>query len=338
MTFAISNSSRSASIMLLTALVLLMGAWLSLTGWSAFTLNMQQFLASLLHFDPHSMQQQILLSIRTPRALCAMLLGASLAVAGILMQGFTHNTLASPSIFGINAGASSFMALSGIGLPLFSHLPSVVVAACGALLGGGLVLLLGGFFSERPHPLKLILAGIAINALLAGITHAAVILADDRAYSIMSWLAGSLASCGWKQWQQLWPGCVLGLGLAMYVARQLNLLTLGDDVASSLGQNINRSRILAGLAVLLLTASCVSVAGPVGFVGLIVPHIVKRLLPANFLLLVPGCALGGAALIVWTDALSRSIAFPAETPVGAVTALLGTPCFIILALRKQHEH
>ncbi len=123
--------------------------------------------------------------------------------------------------------------------------------------------------------------------------------------------------------------------MSLFVARQLNLLALGSDVATSLGINIRLTRSLTYLAVVLLTASSVAVAGPIGFVGMLVPHIAKRFVGNNFITLIPASALLGAALIVWADALSRAIAFPAETPVGVITALIGTPCFVFLAMRSK---
>ncbi|MGP8309167.1 FecCD family ABC transporter permease [Vibrio sp. YIC-376] len=311
------------------------GACYSLIGWSSFPINTTHIYQYLFDFDPQSIEQQIIASIRMPRVLTGLVIGANLAVAGLMMQGLTRNPLASPSILGINAGAACLMALASIGVPFLENMPSVLIASIGGVLSGAVVLTLGGFFSARPHPLKLVLAGIAINALLVGVTRAAVILADDKAYSIISWLAGSLSSVEWQQWNTLWPTSVLGLGISLFVARQLNLLALGSDVATSLGINIKLTRGLTYIAVILLTASSVAVAGPIGFVGMLVPHIAKRLVGNNFITLIPASALLGAALIVWADAFSRAIAFPAETPVGVITALIGTPCFVFLAMRSK---
>jgi len=314
---------------------MLFGFSYSFIAWSSFPLNYAHLYAYLFDFDSTSIEQQIIATTRTPRVLAAMLIGANLATAGLLMQGLTRNPLASPSVLGINAGAACFMALSSIGFSLFSDFSTLVVAAVGGIVSGGMVILLGGFFSARSNPLKLILAGIAINALLVGITRAAVILADDKAYSVINWLAGSLSSIDWQQWHNLWPASICGLLIAIYVARNLNFLALGNDVAISLGINIRLTRFLCCLAIILLTASSVAVAGPIGFVGMLVPHIAKRLFENNFLVLLPTSAILGATLILWTDSLSRGIAFPAETPVGAITALLGTPCFVFLAIRNK---
>ncbi|EGQ8004677.1 iron chelate uptake ABC transporter family permease subunit [Vibrio parahaemolyticus] len=317
------------------ALCTLSGYTASMIGWSNFSLSVNDLTSYWFAFDEGNMLHQILATLRAPRTYAGLLIGASLAVSGVLMQGLTRNPLASPSILGINAGAACFMALASIGVPFFSQLNPIINAVFGALLSGGAVMLLGGFFSARSHPLRLVLAGIAISALLIGLTRASVILADDMAYSVLHWLTGSLSAVDSEQWQQLWPFATLGLVLAMGLARNLNLLALGDEVAVGLGGNIRLTRFISGLAVVLLAGTSVAIAGPIGFVGLLVPHLVRPIVGHNYHILIPVSALCGAALVTWSDALSRAIAFPAETPVGVITALLGTPCFIAIAMRKS---
>ncbi|EMF8900031.1 iron chelate uptake ABC transporter family permease subunit [Vibrio parahaemolyticus] len=317
------------------ALCTLSGYAASMIGWSNFSLSVNDLTSYWFAFDEGNMLHQILATLRAPRTYAGLLIGASLAVSGVLMQGLTRNPLASPSILGINAGAACFMALASIGIPFFSQLNPIINAVFGALLSGGAVMLLGGFFSARSHPLRLVLAGIAISALLIGLTRASVILADDMAYSVLHWLTGSLSAVDSQQWQQLWPFATLGLVLAMGLARNLNLLALGDEVAVGLGGNIRLTRLISGLAVVLLAGTSVAIAGPIGFVGLLVPHLVRPIVGHNYHILIPVSALCGAALVTWSDALSRAIAFPAETPVGVITALLGTPCFIAIAMRKS---
>ncbi|WP_425264987.1 FecCD family ABC transporter permease [Vibrio parahaemolyticus] len=334
------------------ALCTLSGYTASMIGWSNFSLSVNDLTSYWFAFDEGNMLHQILATLRAPRTYAGLLIGASLAVSGVLMQGLTRNPLASPSILGINAGAACFMALASIGVPFFSQLNPIINAVFGALLSGGAVMLLGGFFSARSHPLRLVLPGIAISALLIGLTRASVILADDMrlpigltrasviladdmAYSVLHWLTGSLSAVDSQQWQQLWPFATLGVVLAMGLARNLNLLALGDEVAVGLGGNIRLTRFISGLSVVLLAGTSVAIAGPIGFVGLLVPHLVRPIVGHNYHILIPVSALCGAALVTWSDALSRAIAFPAETPVGVITALLGTPCFIAIAMRKS---
>ena len=333
---SVSKSHWKASLFVCAmALCTLSGYAASMIGWSNFSLSVNDLTSYWFAFDEGNMLHQILETLRAPRTYAGLLIGASLAVSGVLMQGLTRNPLASPSILGINAGAACFMALASIGVPFFSQLNPIINAVLGALLSGGAVMLLGGFFSARSHPLRLVLAGIAISALLIGLTRASVILADDMAYSVLHWLTGSLSAVDSEQWQQLWPFATLGLVLAMGLARNLNLLALGDEVAVGLGGNIRLTRFISGLSVVLLAGTSVAIAGPIGFVGLLVPHLVRPIVGHNYHILIPVSALCGAALVTWSDALSRAIAFPAETPVGVITALLGTPCFIAITMRKS---
>ncbi|HHF3268944.1 TPA: FecCD family ABC transporter permease [Vibrio diabolicus] len=333
---SVSKSHWKASLFVCAmALCTLSGYAASMIGWSNFSLSVNDLTSYWFAFDEGNMLHQILATLRAPRTHAGLLIGASLAVSGVLMQGLTRNPLASPSILGINAGAACFMALASIGVTFFSQLNPIINAVFGALLSGGAVMLLGGFFSARSHPLRLVLAGIAISALLIGLTRASVILADDMAYSVLHWLTGSLSAVDSHQWQQLWPFATLGLVLAMGLARNLNLLALGDEVAVGLGGNIRLTRLISGLAVVLLAGTSVAIAGPIGFVGLLMPHLVRPIVGHNYHILIPVSALCGAALVTWSDALSRAIAFPAETPVGVITALLGTPCFIAIAMRKS---
>lgn len=329
-TMSFSKSKRSWPILswrvtLFTAFVsclALFGYAASMTGWSNFSLTLSDLIDYWFAFDESNMTHQILATLRAPRADAGLLIGASLAVAGLLMQGLTRNPLASPSILGINAGAACFMALAAIGIPVVSDLNPILNAVLGALLSSGAVMLLGGF-SARSHPLRLVLAGIAITALLLGLTRAALILADDMAYSVLHWLTGSLSSVDDGQWQQLWPPVVIGLVLAMSLARNLNLLALGEEVAVGLGSNIRFTRFVSGLTIVLLAGASVAIAGPIGFVGLLVPHLVRPMIGHNYHLLIPISALAGAALVSWSDALSRAIAFPTETPLALLLLCSG---------------
>lgn len=327
--------TRVSSYFVAIAGILFAGFCFSMISWSSFSLSAPHLWGYLFAFDAASMEQQIIATLRAPRVYASMLIGANLAVAGVLMQGMTRNPLASPSVLGINAGAACGMAMASVGLFSLHQLPGVVVATTGGILSGALVMLLGGFFSPRPHPLKLVLAGIAVNALLIGLTRASVILADDMAYSVIYWLSGTVSNIDWQQWHQLWPVSAVGLVLAMMIARNLNLLALGDDVATGLGLNVGFTRFAACCAIVMLTGVSVSVAGPIGFVGLLVPHVARKLVGNNSLVLIPASALSGALLLVWADGLSRGIAFPAETSVGVITALIGTPWFILLAVRSR---
>lgn len=324
---------RQTAILFTLLLISVAGFCSSLISFSSFPLNLNHVADYLLGQTGNSIESQIIESIRMPRALVGLVIGSNLAVAGIVMQGLSQNALASPSILGISSGAACLMALSGIGFAGLDLLPGLLVASIGGIVSGAFVIYLGGVFDERPSPIKLVLAGVAINALLIGFTRAAVIIADDKAFSVINWLAGSIASASWSEWNVLWPASLAGHCIAFFISQQLNLLTLGNEKAVSLGINLTVTRFLSCLAIIFLTASSVSVAGPIGFVGLLVPHIIRKVVGYNYMLLIPSSALAGAGLITLSDAFSRSISFPSETPVGVLTALVGTPVFVLLAIK-----
>lgn len=326
-TTAIYRKSAAGSLILL----LLGGGFVAaMIGWSTFSLSFAD-LRSILFAAPESLAQQLLVSLRLPRVLVAMLVGASLAVAGVLMQAITRNLLASPSLFGINAGAACMLIVVSSGwLPWLQTLPLILSTAIGATVAALLVLALGGALKGRLHPVRVLLAGIAVSAALTALTRTLLIL-DEQAQAVIDWLTGSLADTGWDHWQQLWPFAGLALVLSLFLSQGLNLLALGDEAATGLGISPVRTRISAGVLVIVLAAGAVAVAGPVAFVGLLVPHVMRALVGRDHRILIPAAALGGAVLMLWADAFSRALAFPAETPVGVVTALLGAPCFLYLA-------
>ena len=322
-------------IALLLISMLIFGFIISLYGQSEFSLRLNDLWQIIIAPDNNDMKQQVILSLRLPRSLAACLIGFNLGIAGLLMQGLTRNPLASPTLFAINSGAACLMVFNSIGFGVFSGLPIEIATFLGALSGGLLVFILGGGLTNNNNPLRLILAGIAINALLTSLTRAALIVADDRAYSLVNWLSGSLSEIDWLSWSQLWPISIVATIIAFSTSRGLNLNALGEQTANSLGINIIWMRIRVCLAVLLLTSISVTIAGPIVFIGLIVPHIARALFTNNHFVLLPTSGLLGAILVCWTDFLSRTIVPPAETPVGILTALIGTPFFIYLVLKGK---
>ncbi|RMO80674.1 Iron-dicitrate transporter permease subunit [Pseudomonas syringae pv. philadelphi] len=276
----------------------------------------------------------IVAQLRVPRALCAALVGACLGVAGALMQGITRNRLASPSLFGVTAGAALGLALFSTGLVALPFPGGALLMTC---LGGALawitVFSLGGAWSPATAQGRLVLAGVAVAALCAALTRLTVILVEAQAQSVLNWLAGSLANVGAEQLQLLWPCTLIGLVLAIACAPRLNLINLGEDAARSLGVRIGALRLLVFVVSLLLVGASVCAVGPIGFVGLIAPNIARQWLGNDYRWLIPISAGLGAAIVLASDLISRAVAFPVETPAGVVTALIGAPFFLILARR-----
>lgn len=333
--FIAAITQRSTVKIMTLVSVLLSGLILSLYAQSQFSLQATDLWQSISAPDINNIKHQVIITLRLPRTLSACLIGFNLGIAGALMQGLTRNPLASPTLFAINSGAACLMALNSIGFALITDMPIEVATFLGALTGGLLVFFLGGGLSSTNNPLRLILAGIAINALLTSLTRAVLIISDDKAYSIMHWLSGSLSEVDWQSWSQLWPLSLVAILLAASTCRGLNLNALGEQTASNLGVNMTSLRLRICLAVLLLTAISVTIAGPIGFIGLIAPHITRALFNHNHFIVIPASGLLGGALVSWADLLSRFIAPPAETPVGIVTALIGTPFFIYLVLKGK---
>ncbi|WP_025388866.1 iron-dicitrate ABC transporter permease FecC [Pseudomonas syringae] len=276
----------------------------------------------------------IVAQLRVPRALCAALVGACLGVAGALMQGITRNRLASPSLFGVTAGAALGLALFSTGLVALPFPGGALLMTC---LGGALawitVFSLGGAWSPATTQGRLVLAGVAVAALCAALTRLTVILVEAQAQSVLNWLAGSLANVGAEQLQLLWPCTLIGLVLAVACAPRLNLINLGEDAARSLGVRIGALRLLVFVVSLLLVGASVCAVGPIGFVGLIAPNIARQWLGNDYRWLIPISAGLGAAIVLASDLISRAVAFPVETPAGVVTALIGAPFFLFLARR-----
>lgn len=281
-----------------------------------------------------STEQLIIRTLRLPRTLIAMLVGASLAVAGSIMQGLTRNPLASPGILGVNAGA----ALAVVSASLIFTSSSFNIYATFGFLGGTVaavtVYWLGSLGKGGLHPVKLAIAGAAITALLSSLTTAILIFNQEDLEKIRFWLAGSVAGKDLNLFWQVFPYLLVGLVMAFLLARQVTLLTLGEDVATGLGVQTTWVKLGATICVVLLAGCSVSIAGAIGFIGLVVPHIARLLVGVDYRWIIPYSAVLGSILLLLADIAARLVLKPIEIPVGIMTALIGGPFFIYLALSK----
>lgn len=297
----------------------------------ASSISLQSVLDAL--FSPNGDKESMIIrELRLPRAVIGIFIGANLAVAGAIMQAITRNPLASPQIFGINAGASLVVVASLVFLPNLPYSSVIYLAFLGAALGGSVVYYLSSTDGAMTV-VKLALAGMAVHLFLTAITESLIIFHEHTTQNILFWLAGAIDGLVWKDVVTVLPWATIGLISAILLARPLTIMGLGEDVSKGLGQNNNRIRFLSGIIVVLLAGSSVSVAGPIGFVGLIIPHIVRKFVGVDYLLVIPCSAMLGAILLLYSDIVSRFIAFPFESPVGIVTALIGAPFFLYLARR-----
>lgn len=288
--------------------------------WQAFTGGITQ-----------TTHGQILLNIRLPRTVVAALVGMNLALAGAILQGIMKNPLADPHIIGISSGAG----LTGIMVMLmFPEYPGLVTPAAflGAMGAALCIYILA--WKNGIRPIRIILAGVAVSAFLGAGISAMLIFYSDRVHGALMWMVGGLSARSWTHVEIIWPYAVIGFVLALGGARHLNILQLGDEVAKGLGLRVEMTRIFMTAVAAILAASAVSVAGLLGFVGLIVPHVARLIVGSDYRFLLPGAAILGVAVVTLSDTLARTAFSPAELPVGIIMAIAGAPFFLYL-LRKE---
>lgn len=334
-----SYSDKTRRHFLLIAGLILGGfiLWLSFIAsisWGAADIAFNDIYQAFTTFDG-STNHLIIRTVRLPRSLIAMLVGASLAVAGGIMQGLTRNPLASPGILGINAGAA-FAVVVGT---FISGSSSVTVYAWYAFVGAAISALgvysLGSLGRGGLTPFNLTIAGAALTAFISSITSGILILSQRTLEEIRFWLAGSVAGRDMNLLLQVLPYICVGLILAIALSKQITILSLGEDTARSLGQSTGLIKILAAISIILLAGSSVAIAGPIGFVGLIVPHIVSVLVGVDYRWILPYSAILGAIIMLLADLVGRLVIQPSELPVGLVMPLIGAPFFIYLIRWKM---
>ncbi|OKJ42765.1 FecCD family ABC transporter permease [Streptomyces sp. CB01580] len=336
---------RSTAFLLTTGLVaaLLVGCLLS-AGLGAYNIPLGDVIGSVQHrlglggAALDRVGESVLWNVRLPRVVLALLVGASLGCAGALMQGVFGNPLAEPAVIGISAGAAvGAVASIALGLTFFGNW-TITVCAFAAGLGTVLLVYTLSRSNGRTEVVTLILTGIAVNAFAGALIGLFVFFADNAQISqITFWQLGSLAQATWPKVLAVLPCALLGLLVAPFYARKLDLLALGERPARHLGVDVERLRVTLVLVVALLTAAAVAVAGIISFVGLLVPHLLRMANGPGHRFLVPGSALGGALVLVVGDLAARTVADPAELPLGVLTALFGSPFFFWLLRRTRRR-
>lgn len=333
------TQSREAGhfrLLLLVGVVLIAGLVVLYVGSGSVALSPVQVVAALFNRPEEAFHRQIVWDIRFPRALIALTAGACLGLAGAMLQTTVRNPLAEPALLGVSAGGVLavvvWLTLAAQDYRTGPLLP--VVAAAGGISAGGLVYAFS--WEGRTDPLRLVLTGAIVSALIASVS--AFLLARDRDVlgNVMFWIIGSLNGRVWVHWSVIWPWAALTIPAGLMTAGLANALSLGDDVARGLGVRVERARIALLLTAVLLTSGAVAVVGAVGFIGLVAPHICRRLVGNDARRLFPSSLLVGAVLLLGADLVARSVARPTELPAGAVTAMLGAPFFIYLLLRREH--
>jgi iron complex transport system permease protein len=292
-------------------------------------------LAALRHYNESDTDHVIVRSLRVPRTLIGLLVGAALGLGGALMQGVTRNPLADPGILGVNGGAALFV-VGGIYWFGLSTLTAYVwLAFLGAAAASVAVYFLGSMGREGATPVKLALAGAALTAMLGSLTTALLIGDVDTFDQFRFWSVGSFAGRGPDIAKQVAPFILIGIVLAMFCGRVLNALSLGDDVAKSLGQRVGLARAFVAVVVVLLCGAATAAAGPIGFIGLTIPHVARLVTGPDYRWILPYSMLLAPILLLGSDVIGRVVALPGELQVGIVTAVLGAPFFIILVRRRK---
>ena len=281
-----------------------------------------------------SKETLIVWNIRLPRVLVGVFVGMNLAVSGAIFQAVTRNELASPFILGVSSGAGLTILLT---LVVFSGLTAFLplIAALGGTVAFLIVYAIA--WQNGTSPVRLVLAGVIVSTIFGSLQTSLFFFAEDIGVvqSAIAWTTGSLTGVDWVQVRMILPWTVLAMGLAVAGSRQLNVLLLGEKTAKALGMSVERVRFaLSGIAILAAAAS-IAVAGIVGFVGLIVPHVVRNLVGSDYKRLIVGCAFVGPALMVAADVGARLALNPVQLPVGIVTGLVGGPYFLYLMRKKQ---
>ncbi len=295
-------------------------------------LTLPQLLDALAGRGPLA-NRQIIVNIRLPRNITAALVGICLSLSGAILQGVMRNPLAAPNLIGVTSGGGLAAMIVMIVLPQFFGL-LVPAAFLGALVTTLSIYLLA--WRRGVTPLRLILAGIAVSSLLGAFINALMIFFPSRVSGVVDFMVGSLTARGWRHVRILWPYTLVGGAAALLLGQQLNILSLGDETATGLGMNVERTRFLLVTVSSVLAGAACSVAGLLGFVGLIVPHTMRAIVGSDHRVLLPASALFSAGLMMGCDTLGRMMMDPIEIPVGVIMAVIGAPFFLSLIRGRAH--
>ncbi|AGB42203.1 ABC-type Fe3+-siderophore transport system, permease component [Halobacteroides halobius DSM 5150] len=337
MTYLFSNKSLKISGLVISLCIFAI-SFVSSISFGQTPITFETVADAFLNYNQASTEHIIIRTTRVSRAVIATVIGASLALSGALMQALTRNPLASPSIFGINAGALFFIVFSATYFSVSSLVHYMWIAFLGAAVAGILVYFLGSLGRDGLSPVRIVLAGAAITALFVSFTQGLLVINRQALSSILFWLSGSVAGRTMDMLKPLLPFMVGASILALFLGNHVNILMSGDDIAKGLGQRTILIKILIGIVVIFLAGGSVAVAGSIGFIGLIVPHIARTLVGNDYRWVLPYSMSLGASLLLVADVAARFIIMPQEVPIGVMTAFIGTPFFIYVARRGFNNH
>ena len=312
------------------SLILLIVLLVLLTTVGSVNLSFGEIISALIN-DDNKMVTTIVYKMRLPRNILAVLVGANLAVSGILLQSVMKNPLADPGITGVSTGASVAAIIILLVAPQFTNILPIA-----AFIGGAIACMLVFLMAYKNglKPGRIVLAGVAINTILGGVISYLSTMYSDRIQSAMLWLNGSLATKTWADVEMLFIYSIVGLIVSLLLIRSANVLQLGDDAATNLGFNVNLTRLLISVVAVFLAATSTAVVGVISFVGLIVPHISRMIMGSDHKFTIPFSIILGSMVLLVADTLGRTIGGAVEIPVGVIMSIVGGPFFLYL-LRKR---
>jgi iron complex transport system permease protein len=290
---------------------------------------------ALFHYNSALNDHLIVRSLRVPRTVVGVLVGTALGLSGAVMQGVARNPLADPGILGVEAGAALFVVVAIHSFGVASLIGYVWFAFAGAAISSVVVYAVGSLGREGATPVKLALAGAAITTFLGSITTAILLFDVATLDQFRFWAVGSLSGRDGRIAAQMAPFIIVGAVMALSSGRLLNALALGDDVARSLGQRVGLARLFSATAVVLLVGAATAAAGPIGFVGLTVPHVARAITGPDYRWVLPYSMVLAPVLLLSADVIGRVVARPGEVQVGIITALIGSPFFVALVRRRK---
>ncbi|TQS76181.1 iron ABC transporter permease [Ornithinibacillus gellani] len=323
--------SRGGVIAVLT-FVLALTAGLIAIGLGSVSIPIPEILHTLFNPDADTINHTIILNIRLPRVLLALIIGANIAISGAILQAVMGNPLADPGLTGVTSGAAVFVLIIMLVMPEYTQFVPLA-AFVGGILAAAIVYMLA-WRRNGISPITIILAGVAVNAMCGGGVGYLSIMFSDRLPSALQWLNGSLAAKGNQALLMVLPYSIIGWIASIFAIRKTNVIRMGDQVAMNLGENVNRIRILLSILAVFLAAVSVAAVGMIGFVGLIVPHMARFLVGSNYKYLMPMSMALGALVLLIADTGGRTLFSPMEIPAGILMAVIGGPYFLYLMRRS----
>lgn len=311
------------------AVLLLIGVLIISILFGDAKIHLSTIFEAVFNYDSKNQQHNIISEIRIPRDIGAILVGVALGTSGAVIQGVTKNGLADPSLIGLNSGASFMLALTFAFYPTAPFLVMIFAGFIGALIGGFIVLMIGRSRSDGFNPMRIILAGAAVSALLTALSQGVALLFRLN-QSLTFWSAGGVSGTTWNQLIWAAPFIIIALVIIISMSKQLTILNLGETLAKGLGQNVAFTRAISLILSMVLAGIAVAMVGQIAFVGLMVPHIVRYLVGTDYARVIPLTAVVGGLLLLVADTVARMLG---EAPVGAIISFIGVPYFLYLVKR-----